>query len=359
MFFRFRPASAGAEIYWLGLINHDDSPSRRYAEARQLFGEFQKLEPSLLGTHVRMDIAIAGADFDAQEAHKTYAMELPSPEDDGFLLFRECYRRKVACSLIHPADDLSRIKALYVPHWVIWDPAWTERVRAFVESGGVLVVTALTATRDALNRVLETAHPGAGLAELCGVRVLEFGPLAGPGADGINRAEEPRFAGAHIPAGRAPAGSAARDYRIRLGDQEYRAGHCYERIEAKADAEIIGTWSIGWMAGQPAVTCRKAGRGHVIYLASYLVPGLTEALVDRICCLSGVSPIMPDVPEGVDVTVREAADRRLTFISNTGSTPLRLLQSPQGHDLLSDHHHDGGELLLGPYDCHVIETRHA
>ena len=33
MFFRWRPAHFGAEIYWLGVIDHDDVPRRRYAEA--------------------------------------------------------------------------------------------------------------------------------------------------------------------------------------------------------------------------------------------------------------------------------------------------------------------------------------
>ena len=66
-----------------------------------------------------MDIGIAGADFDVKEAHKTYPMGLPSPMEDAFLLYAECYSSNIACGLIHPEDDLSPLKALYVPHWVI------------------------------------------------------------------------------------------------------------------------------------------------------------------------------------------------------------------------------------------------
>jgi beta-galactosidase len=74
MFFRWRPAHFGAEIYWMGIIDHDDVPRRRYAEARQFAGETQALAPRLLGSSVHMDVGIAGADFDNQEAHRTYPM---------------------------------------------------------------------------------------------------------------------------------------------------------------------------------------------------------------------------------------------------------------------------------------------
>ena len=35
MFFRWRPAHFGAEIYWMGIIDHDDVPRHRYDEAKQ------------------------------------------------------------------------------------------------------------------------------------------------------------------------------------------------------------------------------------------------------------------------------------------------------------------------------------
>ncbi len=97
-------------------------PRRRYEEASQFFHELKALEPHLLGTHVRMDLGIAGADFDNQEAHKTYPIGWPAPSDDANLLHRAAYHRGIACGLIHPEDDLSPLKVLYVPHWVMWKP---------------------------------------------------------------------------------------------------------------------------------------------------------------------------------------------------------------------------------------------
>jgi beta-galactosidase len=145
MFFRWRPAHFGAEIYWNGIIDHDDVPRRRYEEAKQFASDIRKIKDKLLGTTVRMDIAIAGADFDNQEAYKTYAIGLPSPMQDAAHLHRACYQAGIACGFIHPEDDLSRVKALYVPHWVMWKEEWSAAVEKFVAEGGTLILSAMTA----------------------------------------------------------------------------------------------------------------------------------------------------------------------------------------------------------------------
>ena len=106
MFFRWRPAHFGAEIYWMGIIDHDDIPRRRYDEAKQFAGEVTALKDKILGTHVRMDLGIAGSDFDNQEMHRSYPIGMPSPQDDATLLHRYCYRHNIACGFIHPEDDL-------------------------------------------------------------------------------------------------------------------------------------------------------------------------------------------------------------------------------------------------------------
>ncbi|TIX41126.1 MAG: beta-galactosidase, partial [Mesorhizobium sp.] len=146
MFFRWRPAHFGAEIYWMGIIDHDDVARRRYDEARQFATEMTALKDKILGTHVRMDVGIAGSDFDNQEAHKTFPIGLPSPQDDATLLHQYCYDRGIACGFIHPEDDLSKLKVFYVPHWVIWKDSWTERLQVFAENGGTVIIGARTGT---------------------------------------------------------------------------------------------------------------------------------------------------------------------------------------------------------------------
>ncbi len=353
LFFRWRPAHFGAEIYWMGIIDHDDVPRRRYAEAIEFASDIAKLKTDLIGTSVRMDVAIAGADFDNQEAHKTYPIGLPSPVEDAMRLHRLCYSKGVACGFIHPEDDLSRIKLLYVPHWVMWKPEWNAAVEAFVANGGTLVVGALTGTRDANNHVLRVQPPEPGLARLCGVRVEEFGRVAEPGADGLFPPPPPR-PGSNAPAARPPAGSTARGYRLTLGNQEYEAAHLYELLEVDADVEVIGRWSNRFAGGRAAVTRRKQGKGEAVYVGTYLTDPLVEGLTEQVFPSAGVAPLIRDLPQKVEVTMREADGRKLLFVLNADADPSVVSGVPSGVDLLTGQPVSGA-LQLGPYGCSVIK----
>jgi len=354
MFFRWRPAHFGAEIYWMGVMDHDDVPRRRYAEASQFFGEMNRLAPQVLGTHVRMDLGIAGADFDNQEAHKTYAMGMPSPLEDAVLLHRHCYTQGIACGFIHPEDDLSRLKALYVPHWVMWKPEWTARVQDFVDAGGTLILSALTGTRDANNHIPMVQAPAMGLSDLAGVKVVEFGRLAGPDASGIFPPWPDTYVGAHQPASRLPAASASRKYHFTLGNQEYTAGHLYEQLDLAADVQVLGQWSNRFLQGSPVVTSRAQGKGRVVYVGTYLTPELAAGLVETVCAPAGVLPLLPALPEGVEVSVRQAADRVLMFVQNTTAAEVTLTGLPKGQDLLSGDS-VAGQITLPAYGCLILK----
>jgi beta-galactosidase len=334
MFFRWRPAHFGAEIYWNGILDHDDVPRRRYEEAKQFATDIHRIKDDLLGTVVRMDIGIAGADFDNQEAHKTYPIGLPSPLQDAQLLHRACYKAGIACGFIHPEDDLSRLKALYVPHWVMWKDEWNAAVEAFVENGGTLVLSAMTGTRDENNHVIRTQAPGLALARLAGVRVSEFGPLAAPDAGGLLQGWKEGSMGSYQPANRAPATSATRKYTFTVGNREFAAGHLYERLEPDADTEIIGRWSNRFLDGEALLTRRRHGKGQVLYLGTYLTEDLSVALRDMLVTQADVRPFVEDLPDGLEVCLREADDRKLLFVLNTTHEALAVTLS-SGTDLLT------------------------
>ncbi len=357
MFFRWRPAHFGAEIYWMGVIDHDDVPRRRYAEATQFFGEMNRLAPEILGTHVQMDVGIAGADFDNQEAYKTYAMGLPSPHQDAVILHLHCYNSAISCGFIHPEDDLSRLKVFYVPHWVMWKPEWTARVDAFVQGGGTLILSAMTGTRDVNNHIHRTLAPAAGLSALAGVRVVEFGRLAGDGADGLFPQWQDGVNGGYKPASPLPASSASRHYEFTFGNRHMRAAHLYEMLELDSGTSALGQWSNRFLAGHPMATTRQHGAGRVIYLGTYLTPELAEVLTEIALAPAGALPLISGLPEGVEVTVRAGEGRKLWFIINTDDAAKRIIGAPQGVDLLTGNACNG-QLDLPSYGCAIIKTAH-
>ncbi|OBZ96589.1 beta-galactosidase [Pararhizobium polonicum] len=353
MFFRWRPAHFGAEIYWMGVIDHDDVARHRYDEAKQFATEMTALKDKILGTWVRMDVGIAGSDFDNQEAHKTFPIGLPSPQDDAILLHQYCYDRGIACGFIHPEDDLSKLKVFYVPHWVIWKDGWTERLETFARNGGTVIIGARTGTRDGNNHVIRETAPGSSLSKLTGVRVEDFGRLAAPGANGLF-ATMTRSGGLVIPPDR-PAESSRRIRRFTFGNRELDAGYFYENLAVDSDVEALGVWSNRYAEGTPVITSRTVGKGRVLYVGTYLTPELTHQLTTRTFADADVAPLVAGLPEGVEVTLRENGERRLLFLQNIKDTTAEVTGVPSGKNLLDSDRAITGALTLEGYGCAIIE----
>ncbi|RYH06030.1 beta-galactosidase [Tropicimonas sp. IMCC6043] len=351
LFFRWRPAHSGAEIYWGGLLDHDDVPRRRYHEAAAFASEVKALESKILGTHVHMNVGIAGSDFDNQEAHAACNMGLPSLQEAALVFHRHCHRRGMAAGFIHPEDDLASLKLLFVPNWPIWNSEWTAAVDAWVRKGGTLILGARTGSRDSNNRVIATAAPGHGLANLSGITVEEFGRLTPPGDDGLDVAPGgERYMAAP---GSGPAESARRRYHFRFGGREYTAAHLYETLEGVEDTDAVGVWSSGFLMGKTAISKRNVEQGQVYYVGTYLTEDLMEAVESEVFTQSGISPIVPELPEGCEAVLRVKKDTRLLFLLNTSSDPVDFTSQPEGRVMITDAE-PGERLRLPPHGCHIL-----
>ena len=348
MFFRWRPAHFGAEIYWMGILDHDDIPRRRYEEARRFTGEIARLGPVILGTTVHLDVGIAGPDFDNEEALKTYPLGLPGPQAAAMPLHRYCYDRGIACGFVHPEDELHRLKLFFVPHWILWQPRWTPLLERFVEGGGTLVVGARTGAHTPDNQMIHATPPGE-LRALCGVAVQEFGPLPPEGALGL-----PSTLDIAREAASRPAESSRRRHTIDLDGSRLDAALWYEHLAPDAGTEVLARWSSRFLDGAPAITSRQVGRGRVVYLGTYLTPSLTEALFATLTAAAGIVPLVAGLPPGVEATLREGPGRRLLFLQNTSSEPVSLAGLASARELIEDRPLTNGSLSLAGYGCAVL-----
>jgi beta-galactosidase len=64
--------------------------------------------------------------------------------------------------------------------------------------------------------------------------------------------------------------------------------------------------------------------------------------------------LIPDLPQKVEVTMREAEGRKLLFVLNTAADPSTVSGVPSGVDLLTGRPVNGA-LRLGSYGCSVIK----
>jgi len=156
--FRWRSCRFGAEMYWNGILDHDNIPRRRYEEFSQEGAEFRRLGPTILGTVAEVKLA-ALIDHDQEEAHHSMTLGLPSPNDQGSQAYRQFWKRHLAGGLVDFRDSFEGLSTVIIPSHILIDEATAARLEAFVREGGTLVATARTATRDRRNHVHYTSGP--------------------------------------------------------------------------------------------------------------------------------------------------------------------------------------------------------
>ncbi|NQT84327.1 beta-galactosidase [bacterium] len=320
LYFRWRACRFGAEEYWCGILDHDNIPRRRYREVKQVGAELRRVGPAVLGTSVRVDVAVATGDFSVEDGHIPLTLGLPSPEGVAREIHAVLLTHGYAVGCIHPEDVLKGVKLYLIPHWSLFKSEWVPKLEKYVRDGGVLVIGARTGTKDFDNNMVAETPPGC-LAELTGVKVVEYSK--------INRPEE-------------------RPINITIGESSVPAPLWYEVLEPAPDAEVIGRWAdrfgtvgdggqvvLGGLTGRAAITSRKVGKGRVIYAGTYLMPEVVEALLPMLKGWSGLQPLCPDAPSKAEVVIRENDEKQLWFFLNHSDEELTVSPAPLGEDLIT------------------------
>lgn len=327
LYFRWRSCRFGAEEYWCGILDHDDVPRRRYAEVSQVGAELKRIGPELLGTHVHAEVAIAGADFDQDPAHLSLHFGLPRPDDMAAAIHGACYARGYSAAVVHPEDDLTGIGLYFIPHWVVFNPAWVPLLEAYVKAGGTLVIGARTATRDLDNNVVAQTLPGC-LRGLAGVTVEEYGRQNRP---------------------------AARPLSFALERRQVATEWWYESLAPDAGTKVLARWSTRHLKGQAAITLRPQGKGAVVYVGTYLTAGVMRVLLPVLAKRAKIKPVWPALPAGVEVVRRENASRKIWFFINHNEKPAVVRVLPKGIELISNRPVTA-PLRLKPMDVAVVRS---
>jgi beta-galactosidase len=200
--------------------------------------------------------------------------------------------------------------------------------------------------------VIRDAAPGRSLSRLAGVEVEEFGRLAALDGDGLFNMNN-RDPGA--PTGSiAPAESSLRRYFLRVGNQDYPAAHLYESVRPAPGVEVLGAWSSRFLAGLPAITSRAVGLGRVLYVGTYLTDGLVVALARLTFQSAGAEPLIPDAPEGVELTVRQKNGLSLMFALNTTHEQKVVGDVPAFDTLIGDGVCIDDAIQLPAYGCAIL-----
>ncbi len=339
--FRWRTCRFGGEEYWCGVLDHDNIPRRRYREFAQEGVEIKRIGGKIL--HTVLDVqAAALIEQDQDEAHLTYPLNLPSPSDQANKAYREFWRRHLPAGLVSAQDSFDGLKLLVVPSMPMMDDALAGKLARFVESGGVLVVTARTATKNRDNQCIAQTPPGA-LSALCGAEVVEFGPVPG-GQFNVDLEKTGHSTSPKRKNGKSPS---------------LPGGPLYEILQLRG-AQAVGRWTAPEnsgpcsQAGEVAVSLNRVGKGVALYVGTFLTDENAGAIFDLALKHTRIAPLA-QAPEAVEITRRRRDGRHsLIFALNHYPSP-QTARTSGGMELISGTKCNGN-LKLPPFGVAVIEV---
>lgn len=286
LYFRWRACLFGAEQYWHGILDHDGVPRRRYAEVRRVAEELAKVSGELEGTRIATPVAVI-RDFET-----LWSLERQPGASDFtydahvFDMYRAVKRSGHNCDLVATNADLARYRVVIAPCLALVDETLARKLAAFAEAGGTVVFTPQSGVRTLTNTMTDKPRPGL-LAPLAGLTIDEVRPYHHGQTNEI----------AFTTGG--------------LSGQTCSVGKWVELLQGTT-ATAVAEFRDELLAGKAAIMCNSVGKGKVYYMGVYLPPAL---LADF---LGGLLPdfAIKGIPDGVEVTVRHGAQRRLVFVIN-------------------------------------------
>ena len=311
-FFRWRTAVYGTEIYWHGILNYDNRDNRRLDELRGFAGMMQKLAP-VCGADVKSEIAVVkdyDNVFDAEidNWHRTCA----SPSEGG--IFEATQVNHASCDSLYLREgttlaDLTKYKALFMPHAMMMTEANAALLAAYVAQGGTLVIGCRSAYKDEQGHCVMMPQPGL-LQPLTASDVTDF-TFQSP---------------AEAETGAVWADGTPLDTPI------------FNEVLTPLDgAKVLARYDGNFYKGEAALIEHAYGAGRVLHLGSTFNRSNTRQIMAYLGLTEPMADVI-DAPETIELVLREKDGQRWIFALNYQPEPAVITLKKPLNNML-----EGGE----------------
>lgn len=310
LYFFWRSPLIGSEKFYGGVLTHDGRGDNRvYREISQIGEEVSRLGSVLEGTTVKAEACIL------YSPENEWNLAMPRQPNKFFslrehvqLFHSALHDRNISVDFARPLDDLSQYKLVFAPSLSILSGAEADALKLYVQNGGVLVGTFNTGLVDEHHIATDTGFPH-DLTDLFGIEVLEFDPISP--TDENHLTFKGAFHTSHL-------------HTARLWCDIIEPHGC----------QILATYAKEFYAGRPAITMNSYGLGKAIYVGTMSQQGFYYDLIAWLRQLCGMHPLLK-VPDTVEVSLRQSADRKIYFLLNHQNTPVRIQFYKPMHDFLT------------------------
>ncbi|WP_339800625.1 beta-galactosidase [Paenibacillus sp. FSL R5-0744] len=312
LYFRWRTATMGNEIYWHGINDYHNQPNRRVREAGQIGQELAGAGQALIGTRNQANVAIVrdyANEWDGEydvwhgpfmwKSNKEWYKALQQKHIPNDVLY---LRKKTTL------EELARYDVLIYPHPAIMTDETASLLDEYVQQGGKLIFGCRTGYKDERGQCYMRPFPGAA-RDLCGITVEEFTMVKG--------SRQPTTISW---SGAAEGVTGADDFNDIL------------QIEDDS-VEVMAVYASDYYAGKPAVTRNRRGKGEVWYYGAVFNEQAASIIIDQVSLQSPVDWLV--LPEDVELQVRNGTSSSYTFLLNYSEAPVAIHLHETKMDLLS------------------------
>ncbi|MCL2264700.1 MAG: beta-galactosidase [Treponema sp.] len=309
MFFQMRRSRGCCEKFHGAVIDHCGHENTRvFRETAALGEELKKIGGSFLDSTFNSSAAVL-YDWDnwwatSISAGPTKDMDYP---EEVYRYYDALAKQNYSVDIISVDSPLDNYKILFAPLLYMIKPGFAEKLKTFVNNGGVLITTYFSGMTDERDLVTQTGYPGE-LRELCGIWVEETDALLPGHTNG---------------------------FVIKDGDLKgtWKAELFCDIIHTEG-AKTIADYESDFYAGTPALCQNKFGKGQVWYFGARPEAALLDRFTAMICGECGVKPVFP-AAEGIEATCRVKDGKEFIFVLNHNKTGADIVIPEAKRDLIT------------------------
>jgi len=322
----------GQETYWKGVLSHDLTPNRIYAEFSKVAAELKQHGPRLVNFQRKNDVAILysidsfhGIEFMPFDDKVNYMTVLRQ-------MHKTLYGLNIGVDFVTPdTPDLARYKVLLVPPLYVASDRTLTRLADYARVGGQLLLTFKSGFTNEYDTVRAQLAPGP-LRAAAGFHYQEFSSLKTP----LALKGDPYNAGA--------------------GNQ---VSHWAEMVQLDT-AKALAYYDHPFFSRYAAITRNPFGTGAVTFEGTVLSDALQRAVVLDVLKAAGLTGPDQALPAPVRAKHGTAnSGRRMHYYLNYSATPQNITYSyGAGADVLTGRPvAPGATATLAPWDVLIVEEK--
>jgi beta-galactosidase len=322
-FFLWRTCPFGAEQHWHGLIDQDNKPTHRLAEAK-LFGQEAHKLPDDFFDSEPIKFAAVLRDFDNEINERRIDTFTKSGQYEHARWMQVLAARHIPVDFVWPGSRFEPYPLLIVPHQQILSEVLVKKLQRYVAGGGNLVLGALSGLKDENCHITPRTPPGL-LARLAGVEIEDWTTLP------------------------------LKESRIARTDEgkELTMTTFIERLRPTT-ASILARWAPGdsLLNAGPAITVNRLGKGRVFYIGGYCSSSAIESFVQNLLPIEFENPVI--APGEVEVIIRRGRGKTYAVALNHSAAPQRVTFRDRSVDLLAGKQ-SRANIILSAFDVAVVK----